>query len=301
MPELPEIYNLARQMDSALKGKRVADVSVRQEKCLNVPLRKFTALVAGKTIGSVTARGKWVFMELRPGVHFLLSLGMGGDALYHKPGAAPPGKYQVKLGFDDGSALSIAFWWFGYAHAVKTAEIKSHKMTASLGLSPLDNSEYTYQAFSVLLGGKKGAIKPVLMNQTHIAGIGNVYIQDILFRAKLHPTRRISEISEAERKLLFRVIKENLKRAAELGGLAYEKDLYGRPGRFKDFLVGYREGQPCPECGATIEKIKTGSTATFICPSCQIQAVRPERRPGSAPPCSRDPRASCAPPPRRTA
>jgi formamidopyrimidine-DNA glycosylase len=174
----------------------------------------------------------------------------------------------VLFEFADKSALSIVFWWFGYAHASKTTDLKSHTMTASLGLHPLD-PEFTYSAFSAVLDGKKGAIKPVLMNQTQIAGIGNVYIQDILFKAKLHPNRRVPEITEAERKALFRAIKENLKHAAKLGGLAYEKDLYGRNGRFKDFLVGYREGQPCPECGAVIEKIRTGSTATFICPSCQ--------------------------------
>jgi formamidopyrimidine-DNA glycosylase len=269
VPELPEISSLAKQMDSTLKGERIADVTVRQEKCLNVPLKQFRSLVVGKTVVGVTSRGKWVFMELQPDAHFLLSLGMGGDALYHEPGTALPEKYQVKLGFGDGSALSITFWWFGYAHAVKTAHLKSHKMTASLGPSPLNGSEFTYQAFGQMLAGKKGAIKPVLMNQTCIAGIGNVYIQDILFRAKLHPNRRISETSEAELKLLFRVIKENLKRAAKLGGLAYEKDLFGRHGRFKDFLVGYKEGQLCPECSTIIEKIRTGSTATFICPSCQ--------------------------------
>jgi formamidopyrimidine-DNA glycosylase len=269
VPELPEIYSLAKQMDSTLKGKRVADVTVRQEKCLNVPLKAFRSLVVGKMIGSTSARGKWIFMEFRPDAHFLLNLGMGGDALYHQPGADRPEKYQVLFAFRDGSALSIIFWWFGYAHAAKTADLKSHKMTASLGLSPLDSSEFTYKAFTALLDRKKGAIKPVLMNQSHIAGIGNVYIQDMLFRAKLHPNRKVSEITEAERRALFRAIRENLRRAAKLGGLAYERDLYGRHGRFKDFLVGYREGQPCPECGTTIEKIRIGSTATFICPSCQ--------------------------------
>ncbi len=269
MPELPEIYNLAKQMNAALPGKVVSAVEVRQEKCLNVPVKRFRSLLVRKTVGKITARGKWVFAELDPGARFLLSLGMGGEALYHRPGAPRPEKYQVKLDFSDGSALSIMFWWFGYAHAIKTADAASHKMTASLGLSPLSPSEFTYQAFRALLNAKKGAIKPVLMDQTQIAGIGNVYIQDILFRAQLHPNRRIPEISDEERKLLFHVIRENLRAATKLGGLVHEKDLYGRPGRFQDFLVGYREGQPCPECGAVVEKIRTGSTATFICPRCQ--------------------------------
>src|SRR5574340_1013960 len=137
MPELPEIHNLAKQMHATLRGETVSVVEVRQEKCLNVPVRRFRALLVGKCIGEVTSRGKWVFAALEPDARFLLNLGMGGEARYHKPGEAHPEKYQVKLEFADGAALSIMFWWFGYAHAVKMAEAASHKMTASLGLDPL--------------------------------------------------------------------------------------------------------------------------------------------------------------------
>lgn len=269
MPELPEVFNLANQMNVALIGKRIAGVEVRQGKCLNIPDKDFGTLVTGATISSATSRGKWVFVKLEPDAYFLLSLGMGGNVLYHKAWEPLPDKYQLKFDFDDGTVLSIGFWWFGYAHAVKASELKTHKMTSSLGLSPVDDSEFTYENFCNILKGKKGAVKSFLMSQEHIAGIGNVYIQDILFRARLHPNRKIPQISEGERKVLYEVIRENLKEALALGGLAYEKDLYDQPGRFKDFLVGYKEGQPCPSCGATIEKIKTGSTASFICPSCQ--------------------------------
>ena len=269
MPELPEIFNLARQMNGELTGKKISAVEVRQEKCLNIPVPEFQSLVTGKTINSVRPRGKWLFVKLEPGACFLLSLGMGGDVLYHREEGALPDKYQLKFDFSDGSFLTVGFWWFGYAHAVEEGRLKEHKMTSSLGISPLDEAEYTFENFSAILKGKKGAVKPLLMSQGYLAGIGNVYIQDILFRAKLHPHRKISQISGEERKLLFEVIREDLKKAAALGGLAYEKDLYGQPGGFKDFLVGYKEGQPCPACGAVIQKIKTGSTASYICPSCQ--------------------------------
>ena len=269
MPELPEIHTLAAQMGCELVGKTVAAVRVQQPKCLNVPVREFEGLTIGTQVGPITSRGKWVFMSLLPEAHLLLNLGMGGDALYLAAGQPLPEKWQVAFSFADDSALSLSFWWFGYAHAVRTAELAAHKMTASLGLDPLDDEEFTYARFAALLNGRKGAIKSLLMDQTKLAGIGNVYIQDILFRARLHPNRKISEISEGERERLFTVIRENLRRATELGGLQYERDLYGGHGRFRDFLVGYREGQPCPECGTTIEKIRTGSTATFVCPQCQ--------------------------------
>ncbi len=269
MPELPEIRTLAVQMNQELPGKTIASVTVRQPKCLNVPVEEFTRLVGGKRLGPVTTRGKWIFLALSSDAVLLLNLGMGGDALYHAPGHSLPEKWQLAFSFTDGSALSLAFWWFGYAHAVRRSELAAHRMTASLGLDPLDEEEFTYARFSALLAGRKGAIKPLLMDQTKLAGIGNVYIQDILFRARLHPNRKITEITEEERAKLYTVIRANLRAATDLGGLQYERDLYGKHGRFKDFLVGYREGQSCPECGTAIDKLRTGSTATFICPRCQ--------------------------------
>jgi len=269
VPELPEIHCLAEQMNHVLPGKTIAAVSVRQPKCLNLPVPEFTRVLVKRRVGPVTSRGKWVFVSLRPEAHFLLNLGMGGEVRYHAPGESLPEKWQVALSFADKSSLSLAFWWFGYAHAVPGGALASHHMTASLGLDPLNDGEFTYPRFSDLLRGRKGAVKSLLLDQTKIAGIGNVYIQDILFHAGLHPHRRIPEITEPERKRLFAALRKDLRAAIRLGGLEYERDLYGRRGRLKDFLVGYREGSPCPTCGTTVEKIKTGSTASYICPHCQ--------------------------------
>jgi formamidopyrimidine-DNA glycosylase len=270
MPELPEIWNLARQMDQELHGKTVALVETRQPKCLNCPPEEFQAKLKGKTLHGSKARGKWVLTSLLPDGIFLLSLGMGGSVRFHPaPAVSLPDKYQVRLGFADGSALTVSFWWFGYAHTVCQPE--EHLMTSTLGLDPLDEREFTWEAFQSLLDTKKGSIKAMLMDQHAIAGIGNVYIQDILFRARLHPNRKIPQIGVAQRQWLFQAIRENLRQAADLGGFAYEEDLYGQHGRFQGFLVGYREGKLCPECGTTIQKIRTGSTATFICPSCQAE------------------------------
>jgi formamidopyrimidine-DNA glycosylase len=142
-------------------------------------------------------------------------------------------------------------------------------MTSTLGLNPLDRAEFTSERFGALLAGRRGAIKALLMDQSKVAGIGNVYIQDILFQAGLHPNRPISEITERERAALHRAIVTNLGEATRRGGLAFEKDLYGRGGGIKRFLIGYREGKPCPRCRTPIRKIRTGSTSSFICPRCQ--------------------------------
>ena len=270
MPELPEIHHLARQMHRALRGRRIVGVEVRQPKCLNVPPRRFAALLTGKTIDRVASRGKWIFAHLAPDATLLVSLGMGGDLLLHAPGAPLPGRYQIRIGFDDRSCVTIGFWWFGYAHAVPDGRLSTHRMTADLGLNPLDRSEFTAARFDALLDGRRGAIKALLMDQHRIAGIGNVYIQDILFQAGLHPDRPIPQITAAERRRLHRAIAGNLAAAAKRGGLAYEKDLYDRPGGIKRFRVGYRPGEPCPRCGAKIRKIRSGATASFICPRCQV-------------------------------
>jgi formamidopyrimidine-DNA glycosylase len=221
-------------------------------------------------VNRVTSRGKWIFIDLEPGAMLLLNLGMGGEVLFHHKGEPLPGNRQSAILFEDGSAFSQHFWWFGYVHTVRTAELSSHAMTASLGLDPLDDDEFTLNAFEkMLIEKKQSTIKTVLMDQKNIAGIGNVYIQDILFAAGLHPLRKTTDVTASERRALYAAIRSQLGHALELGGLAFEKDLYNQPGRFTEFLVGYREGKPCPTCGALVQKIRTGSTASFICPTCQ--------------------------------
>jgi len=125
--------------------------------------------------------------------------------------------------------------------------------------------------FKQLLSKKRGNIKTFLLDQKNIAGIGNVYIQDILFNANLHPQRPISSLSDREIESLYKSMKSVLNESIELGGLAYEKGFYGNKGRYdmEKFKVAYKPGKPCPICRTTIQKIKTGSTSSFICPSCQ--------------------------------
>lgn len=143
-------------------------------------------------------------------------------------------------------------------------------MTAQLGKSPTDRA-FTLKYFKELLANRKTGIKSFLLDQKNVAGIGNVYVQDILFKAKLHPNRKISTLTETEKSDLFKAIKEVLNHSIRLKGLAYEIDFYGQRGKFtgEHFLVGYKTGKPCPECGMIIEKIRTGSTASYICPKCQ--------------------------------
>jgi formamidopyrimidine-DNA glycosylase len=145
-----------------------------------------------------------------------------------------------------------------------------YHMTGKLGTSPIDK-EFTVEKFASLLSGRRGAIKSFLLNQENVAGIGNVYVQDILFKARLHPLRMTQTLTESEIEALHRSICEALNQSIRLGGLKYERDLHGRYGKYgpEHFLVAYKTDKPCPVCKTVIVKIRTGSTASYICPKCQ--------------------------------
>jgi formamidopyrimidine-DNA glycosylase len=270
LPELPEIIVIAEQMNNEIEGRKIAEIEVRQPKILNMPISEFVEVAKGKTVNSVSARGKWLFVKLDPSFYVLINLGMGGDLIYFDQERSMAEKYQLKLMFSDYTGFTIRFSWFGYVHLLPEKEVPYHKMTVRLGSSPLDD-DFTVQFFRELLSGRRGRIKSFLLDQKNIAGIGNVYIQDILFKARLHPNRKIPTLSDKEIVNLYHAIQSVLKRSIQLGGLAYEKDFYGQNGRFNrdEFLVGYKTGQPCPECSTGIMKIKTGSTSSYICPKCQ--------------------------------
>lgn len=267
MPELPEVTARAKEMHTALVSKTIHQVVVLQPKCLNVPPEEFAAALAGAQIQAVTHRGKWIFVETSQG-WLLLNLGMGGEILLVTPESLPE-KRRLVIAFTDGTDLSINFWWFGYAHYVAPGELDSHAPTAKLGPNALD---LDLDGWRQLLAGQRKGIKALLLDQSQVAGIGNAYVHDILFLARLHPLRKANTLSEAEIEALAHAVRAGLQPSIDKGGAFYEPNLYGEKGgfTFDEILVGYREGQPCPVCSTPIQKIKTGGTSSFICPQCQV-------------------------------
>jgi formamidopyrimidine-DNA glycosylase len=268
--ELPELFVLSQQMNKELAGKRISSVEVANPKCLNMPYEQFTKTIVGKTVKAVESKGKWLFIKLGSDHMLLFNLGMGADVIHFKAGDKLPEKFNIKFTLNDKSGFTIRVWWFCYLHLMAADKVGEHKLAGKLGMSPLDK-QFTLDYFKKMLKGKKGNIKAFLLDQKNIAGIGNVYIQDTLFGAKLHPQRAISSLSDKEIKALFKSVQAVLKESIKLSGLAYEKDFYGNKGKYgsDQFKIGYKEGKPCPVCGTIIQKIKTGSTSTFICPKCQ--------------------------------
>jgi formamidopyrimidine-DNA glycosylase len=266
MPELPEITVKAQQMKTELVGKTITNIEVVQPKSLNIPENEFVSALNSAQVLDVTHRGKWLFVETSGG-WLLFNLGMGGEILLVTRDNLPE-KYRLVFDFDDNTCLTVNFWWFGYAHYVAHGKLNLHQMTAKLGPNALDISLNDLKA---LIKGRRGGVKSFLLNQSRIAGIGNAYIHDILFMAGLHPIRQLNTLADEDIARLYQAIHDGLQPSIDKGGAFYELDLYGGRGSFsgEDLLVGYKEEKPCPSCGTPIEKIKTGSTSSFICPTCQ--------------------------------
>lgn len=266
MPELPEIAARAGEMHTELRGKKIVNIEILQPKCLNVPASDFIASLSGAELKGTTFHGKWLMTDTSQG-WFLLNMGMGGEILLVTRQTLPE-KRRLILDFEDGSTLSINFWWFGYAHYMAADRLPEHKMTAMLGPNAID---LNVDELRTLIKGQRARLKTFLLDQSKVAGIGNAYIHDILFLARLHPLRPLPTLLDEEIFRLQHAIHAGLQPSIDKGGAFYELNLHGQKGGFvvEDIIIGYREGQPCPACGTTIQKIKTGSNSSFICPACQ--------------------------------
>lgn len=266
MPELPEIANRTQEIKTSLIGKRIVSINILQPKCLNLDTESFQKKLSGAAIQEASYKGKWIFIETSQG-WLLLNMGMGGELILTDPDHLPE-KHRLVFYFSDQTCLAVNFWWFGYAHFVEIGQLEMHEMSARLGPNVLDLS---HEEFYRLISNRKGTLKSYLLNQGNVAGIGNAYIHDILFFAKLHPMRSIPSLSIEEISNLYVGIQKGLRMSLEKGGAFYELNLYGKKGGFlmEDHIIAYREEQPCPNCGTPIQKIKTGSNSSFICPNCQ--------------------------------
>ena len=270
MAELPEIAKLAGQMKDTLCKKTIKKINIIQEKCANIPVDEFKNRTVGAKITDVYNKGKWIITSLDNSENILLSLGMGADILYFDSENNLPDKYQIKVLFTDDTGYTARFWWFGKFLLASTCELASESNTKDIAMHPFDE-RFTFEYFSSILKNKKTQIKAFLMDQKNVGGIGNMYMHDILFKAKLHPQKKISEMNGNEISLLYYSIIEVLNLSRDKGAFAYENDFFGQKGNFTTdyFLIGYIENQPCPVCGENIISIETGSTSTFICPDCQ--------------------------------
>lgn len=202
MAELPEIAKLDGQMRDALCGKTIQTLTLCQEKCANIPFDEFQKRTTSARIEDIRNKGKWIITKLSIGENILLSLGMGADILFFDNEKNEAGKYQIKVLFSDGSGYTVRFWWFGKFLLVSDDELESEPNTKDIAIDPFDE-KFTLDYFSSLLKGKKTQVKAFLMNQKNVGGIGNMYMHDILFKAHLHPQKKISDMKGDDRRMFL--------------------------------------------------------------------------------------------------
>ena len=273
MIELPEVLTLARQMNGELKGRQIESVSrgnsPHKFAFYNLPPEAFEEIPVGKTVGKVAGDGMWIFMRVVPG-YTLLAGSMGGRILFHQTEETVPKKHHLMLRFQDRTCLTVTIQMWGFLHLVEEKEAGAYR---NQGVSPLSKI-FTYGRFKEMLDeaetDERMCIKKLLISGPGISGIGNGYLQDILFRAGIHPTRKVVDIAGRERQKLCRAIRRTMKEATELGGRDEERDLYNRPGGYSRTLNSKARGNPCPQCGTPIEKIQYLGGASYFCPKCQV-------------------------------
>ena len=274
MIEMPEAYTLARQMNEALTGKifqGFAQGELRHKFLwLDRPAEESSAILAGRSVTGASSYGR--SMYLHAGSDYMIWFGEIGGRLLHHPAAGQlPKKYHLRWDFSDGSSLSFVLQMWGFVRLLEKPEF-GERPYKEVGIPPL-SAEFTLERFNTLLEEypdktSKG-VKGFLVTSQHMNGIGNSYAQDILFRARLSPRRKIPDIIATEREQLYRAIQETVRLAIESGGREDERDLYDRPGGYRRLMSSQTAGTPCPVCGTTIEKIAYLGGACYLCPQCQ--------------------------------
>jgi len=271
MPEFPEVETIRRQLLAKIKNKKIKSVEVKLARMINVPVASFEKIVAGATIKDIHRRAKILIIDLSNGFSILVHLKMTGQLIYD--GKEGTGKPHIIYTFSDGSQLKhYDFRLFGYAKLVETREVEKILTKEKFGPEILDRS-FTLEVFKNLLAQKpKAKIKPLLMDQTFIAGVGNIYSQEVCFCAKILPTRIVATLTEEEIKNLCRCLKKILTAALEHKGSSVDSyvDVGGEKGTYVPRLKVYgREGEPCVGCRGKVKTIKLAGRGTSFCEACQ--------------------------------
>jgi formamidopyrimidine-DNA glycosylase len=278
MIELPEAITLARQISKELTGKQIAS-GVRGSSPHKFAFtgkhsdEEFATIVKDKTIGTARANGSVILTDLEP--DYVLSLGCGGERiLYHTNEKTLPKKHQLLFQFRDGTYLTVTISGWGEVRLLEQSEVPNHPHLKSDAISPLSDAftfAYFNGLFDALPENKRVSAKYFIISEPGIWGVGNGCLQDILYRAKIHPKRQMVSLSDEERHILYEVIKQTLTEMVELGGRDNEHDLYNRPGGYQRILHSKTTGHPCRECGIPIRKIQYLGGSAYFCPSCQVE------------------------------
>lgn len=275
MPELPEVETLRRGLERSLVGQTLGETRVLVPKMLKGTFSEpgvFRDYLRGVRVNFVGRRGKHLILGLSSGYHLLLHLNMRGQLLVTTQDA-PEQKY-LAAAFPLSSGLELRFhdmWTWGEMRLLTATERENFSVFAEMGEEPLSGHWTAAHLARRLARRPRTAIKANLLNQAVVAGVGNIYADEALFRAQIQPVRPTGSLTEAETARLHRELQAVLTEATEGGGTTSDNyvDAEGRVGRYTPRVYD-RGGQPCVSCGGLLTKIRVTGRGTVFCPSCQF-------------------------------
>src|SRR5262245_17388419 len=275
MPELPEVETVRRMLEGAITGRRVARASVSRKRLRTTPLGSLPERLTGRTFGKPRRTGKFLMLDMDGGVTLLSHLGMSGRWLYWHSTQKPDDALEhvhLKLGFEDGSTL----WFqdvrrFGMLRVVPTDRLAHDASLRLLGPDPLAVPR-DGEALRAAARGARTSIKTWLLDQRRIAGLGNIYASEVLFRARVDPRRRTGALDAEEWTRVAAEIPAVLEESIARMGTTFSsyRTIWNEPGQYGEELFVYdRAGEPCRNCGTALRRIVQNGRSTFFCPSCQ--------------------------------
>jgi formamidopyrimidine-DNA glycosylase len=280
MPELPEVETIRRDLQGEVVGRKIKLVEVRNGRTVrrHPSAKQFRAQLEGRSIKSIDRAGKYLLLTLDDGGTLVVHLGMSGQLLRAKSAKEPkvPHTHAIIHFTQAGQLRFVDPRTFGelFVSAPPLDGQRRLPELAHLGFDPLEDV-MSWEKFWVLLSRHKGGLKALLMDQEFVAGIGNMYADEILFAAGLRYDRQADSLSSQEVRRLYRSMVETLAEAVKRRGssLADEqyRDLFGEGGDYQDQHQAYdREGQACRRCRGVIVRVKSGGRSTFFCEHCQV-------------------------------
>lgn len=264
MPELPEVETIARTLRPQLIGKTIREADLRWNRTLASPsAKKFKEQICGQKIVNVSRRAKYLILQLSS-FHLLIHLRMSGDLLLRNSTTEPAPHDRLLLKLSGGKALAFNDTR-KFGRVWLTAD--PQEILGTLGPEPL-SAEFTPAWLHAALHAKRRQLKPLLLDQTFLAGLGNIYTDEALHLAKLHPLRLSDSVSRRQAEALHEAIQSVLREGIRRNGASI--DWVYRGGEFQNYFRVYdREGKPCPVCGTPIQRLVVGQRGTHICPKCQ--------------------------------
>ncbi len=270
MPCLPEIEILKKKLKKKFTGKKLTNIEFYKDSIYYPQVKLLEHELANRYILNITRKGKYLIISLEGGNNLVLNLKITGFLRYFSEKLLINNYTPMILNVDNGY-LCLQNLSLRYVRSIPTIQLRNHPIFKDLGIDPLSD-EYNIDKFYKITKKRKGILKLNLLDPTYVTGLGNYYVDEILFLAKLHPKREISKLNRLEIESLYSSINRVLNESINVGGSSREGFCYpdGSKGRFQNnFNVYDRQGKPCPLCRRNINRIIVGGRGTYHCENCQ--------------------------------